>query len=171
MPDMLVRLYDLPDPSAYDRRMAGAGITVRRMEAWDRGALRSFITKHFTEEWAAESDFAFNGGHPITGFVAVKEGRIAGFAVYECSRRNYFGPTGVREELRGSGAGAVLLFRCLESMREMGYGYAIIGWVGPAEFYEKICGATIIDGSSPGVYAALQSEAAARHAAGAAGNA
>ncbi|MBI5289720.1 MAG: GNAT family N-acetyltransferase [Chloroflexi bacterium] len=164
MPDMLVRLYDLPDSSPYDRRIAEAGITVRRMEAWDRVALRSFIAQHFTEGWATEADFAFNGGHPVTGFVAVKDGRTAGFAVYECSRRNYFGPTGVREDLRGSGAGAVLLFRCLESMREMGYGYAIIGWVGPAAFYSRICGATVIEGSSPGVYADMQSEAAARRA-------
>jgi len=166
---MLVRLYDLPDSSPYDRRIAEVGISVRRMEAWDRVALRSFITQHFTGAWAAEADFAFNGGHPVTGFVAVKDGTIAGFAVYECSRRNYFGPTGVREDLRGSGAGAVLLFRCLESMREMGYGYAIIGWVGPAEFYERICGATVIEGSSPGVYADLQSEVAARRASNRAG--
>ncbi len=165
MPDMLVRLYDLPDPAPYELRVSEAGITVRRMEAWDRAALRSFITQNFTEAWATEADFAFNGAHPITGFVAVKDGRIAGFAVYECSRRNYFGPTGVREDLRGQGVGALLLFRCLESMRDMGYGYAIIGWVGPAEFYERICGATIIEGSSPGVYAAMQAEAAARHAA------
>jgi GNAT superfamily N-acetyltransferase len=165
MPDMLVRLFDLPDPSAYERRLAAAGITVRRMEAWDRAPLRSFIARHFTEAWAQEADFAFGAGHPITGFVAVHDGGIAGFAVYECSRRDYFGPTGVREDLRGNGAGAVLLFRCLQSMREMGYAYAIIGWVGPAEFYERICGATTIEGSSPGVYAAMQAEAAARLAA------
>ena len=28
----------------------------------------------------------------------------------------------------------------------------VIGSVGPAEFYKKICGATEIEGSSPGVY-------------------
>lgn len=30
-----------------------------------------------------------------------------------------------------------LLLRCLTAMREYGYGYAIIGSVGPVEFYQK----------------------------------
>ena len=37
-------------------------------------------------------------------------------------------------------------------MKALGYGYAIIGGVGPAEFYEKAVGATIIQGSEPGIY-------------------
>ena len=101
-----------------------------------------------------EADRAFNY-MPITCHLAVRERQIAGFAVYESTRRGYFGPTGVREDLRGSGLGAALLLACLESMREMGYGYAIIGGVGPAKFYEKTVGATIIPGSDPGVYATL----------------
>jgi hypothetical protein len=40
-------------------------------------------------------------------------------------------------------------------MREAGYGYAVIGGVGPAEFYEKVCGATIIPGSERSVYGEL----------------
>jgi GNAT superfamily N-acetyltransferase len=159
---MLVRLYDLPDPASYDARTAAAGIVVRRLEAWDRAPLHRFIGGHFTENWASEAEFAFSGGHPITGFVAVQDGAIVGFAVYETSRRGFFGPTGVREDLRGNGIGASLLFRCLEAMREMGYGYAIIGWIGPAEFYEKVCGATIIPGSDASVYAHLQAEMRAR---------
>ena len=158
MPDMLVRLYDLPAAAPYDARTAAAGIVVRRLEAWDRAALRAFVKRHFGENWASEADFAFANGHPITGFVAVEAGAIAGFAVYESSRRGFFGPTGVREDLRGKGAGASLLFRCLEGMREMGYGYAIIGGVGPAEFYAKVCGAKIIEGSDASVYAQLYRE-------------
>ncbi len=48
--------------------------------------------------------------------------------------------------------GAALLFRCLEAMWEMGYAYAIIGGVGPAEFYEKVCSAFLISGSEQGSY-------------------
>lgn len=158
MPDMLVRLYDLPDAAPYDARTAASGIVVRRLEAWDRAALRAFVKRHFGENWASEADFAFANGHPITGFVAIEAGALAGFAVYESSRRGFFGPTGVREDLRGKGAGASLLFRCLESMREMGYAYAIIGGVGPAAFYEKVAGATIIEGSDASVYAQLYRE-------------
>jgi GNAT superfamily N-acetyltransferase len=162
MPDMLVRLYDLPDPAAYDARTAAAGIVVRRLEAWDKSALRRFILQNFSENWAAEADLAFANGHPMRGFVAIEHGAIAGFAVFECSRRGFFGPTGVREDLRGKGAGASLLFRCLESMRDMGYGYAIIGGVGPAEFYSKACGATVIEGSEGSIYAQLYREMGAR---------
>jgi predicted N-acetyltransferase YhbS len=162
MPDMLVRLYGLPDPSPYDARVAASGIAVRRMEPWDRDMVRRFVREQFSDNWAAEVEFAFSNGHPITGFVAVKDGDIIGFAAYECSRRGFFGPTGVREDLRGSGAGAALLMRCLEGMREMGYAYAIIGGVGPAGFYEKVCGATVIEGSDPGVYGALYAEARAK---------
>jgi predicted N-acetyltransferase YhbS len=158
MPDMLVRLYDLPDAAPYDARLADTGITVRRLDAWDRSALRRFIREHFGDNWASEADMAFSNGHPITGFVAVERGEIVGFAVYESSRRNFFGPTGVREDLRGKSAGAVLLVRCLESMRDMGYAYAIIGGVGPAKFYEKVVGAQVIQRSESSVYAVLYAE-------------
>ena len=168
MPDMLVALYRLPEAAPWVERAAAAGISVRRLDAWDRGPLRAFVLEHFTPNWADEAELAFAGGHPITGFVAVTGGRICGFAVYEASRRGFFGPTGVREDLRGSGAGAALLLRCLESMREIGYGYAIIGGVGPAAFYEKVCGATVIADSDPGVYAGLYAEGRARMDAGAA---
>jgi predicted GNAT family acetyltransferase len=161
---MLVRLYDLPDGSDYTARATAAGITVRRLEAWDRDALRRFVREHFGDNWASEADFAFALGHPITGFAAIHGGAIAGFAVYESSRRGFFGPTGVREDLRGHGAGAALLFRCLESMREMGYAYAIIGGVGPADFYARACGATLIPGSDASIYADLYAEMRTRAA-------
>jgi predicted N-acetyltransferase YhbS len=154
MPDMLARLYDLPDPSRYFRAAAERGINVRRAEPWDRERLRAFAKENFGELWAVEADRCFNHT-PITGFVATLDAAIAGFAVFECTRRGYFGPTGVREDLRGGGLGAALLFRCLEAMREMGYAYAIIGGVGPAAFYEKTCGAFVIPGSETGIYAPL----------------
>jgi len=164
MPDMLVRLYDLPDSEECYRRAREGGARIRRAEPWDRFALRKFIEANFWEAWAPEADLAFSG-HPITGFVAMMEGRIVGFAVYECSRRGFFGPTGVREDLRGRGLGAALLFRCLEAMREMGYAYAVIGGVGPQAFYEKVCGAFVIPGSETGIYLSVYEELLQRQAA------
>ena len=163
MPDMLVRLYDLPDPEGCYQRACEAGASIRRAEPWDRFALRTFIEANFMPIWASEADMAFSG-HPITGFVATMEGRIVGFAVYECSRRGFFGPTGVREDLRGSGVGAALLLRCLEAMRDMGYAYAVIGGVGPQAFYEKACGAFVIPGSETGIYRSAYEELLQRHA-------
>lgn len=164
MPDMLVRLYDLPDPEGHYRRAGEAGADIRRAEPWDRFALRSFIEANFWEVWAAEADLAFSG-HPITAFVATVEGHIAGFAVYECSRRGFFGPTGVREDLRGRGLGAALLFRCLEAMSDLGYAYAVIGGVGPQAYYEKVCGAFVIPGSETGIYRSVYEELRQRRSA------
>jgi predicted N-acetyltransferase YhbS len=160
--DLLVRLYAIADPHAYDGRCEAVGVHVRRAEAWDRIALRRFVTQQFGEGWASEADLAFSNGHPITAFVAVQAGAIAGFGAYECTRRGFFGPTGVREDLRGNGIGAALLLRCLEGMRELGYAYAIIGGAGPSTFYERTCGAVPIAGSDPGVYGDLYREQAAR---------
>lgn len=154
MPDMLVRLYDLPDARPHVERAAGAGFTVRRAEPWDRDRMRQFATQCFGELWAVEADRAFNHS-PITGFVATRGPEVVGFGVYECTRRGFFGPTGVREALRGHGVGTALLLLCLESMRELGYAYAVIGGVGPIEFYEKVCGAFVIPGSQVGIYTSL----------------
>ena len=151
---MLVRLYDLPDASLYYRRAEEAGVAVRRADPWDHARYRRFVEGTFGELWAVEADLAYRQS-PITAFMAEREGRIAGFAAYECTRRGFFGPTGVQREERGRGAGGALLFRCLESMREMGYAYAIIGGVGPQRYYEKLCGAFVIPGSDVGIYGSL----------------
>jgi predicted N-acetyltransferase YhbS len=151
MPDMLVRLFDLPDAAGYHSRMAEAGLTIRRAQAWERSAVRTFIERHFTRRWADEAEVAF-GHRPVTVFMALDQRDIVGFAVYECTRRGYFGPAAVREDRRKEGAGAALLFRCLEGLLELGYAYGIIGGVGPAEFYEKVCGAFVIPGSERGIY-------------------
>jgi hypothetical protein len=43
----------------------------------------------------------------------------------------------------------------LTAMRDAGYGYAIIGGVGPAEFYRRTVGAIKIPDSNPGIYAEM----------------
>ena len=78
-----------------------------------------------------------------------------GFACHDATCPNFFGPTGVDPNERMHGIGKALLFNCLEAMKQQGYGYAIIGGVGPAEFYAKTVGAIPIEGSEPGVYRGL----------------
>lgn len=152
MPDMLVRLYDLPDTTPYYRRAEEAGISIHRAQPWDRSAVGKFIEERFGSRWADEAELAFVR-QPISLFIAMAEQEIIGFAAYEVTTRDYFGPTGVREDWRGRGVGAALLFRCLEVMWEMGYAYAIIGGVGEAlQFYEKLRGAFSIPGSEQGIY-------------------
>ncbi len=152
MPDMLVRLYDLPDPAQYDAQAANAGIEIRRLEPWERSAFRRFIEDEFDTRWADEAEPALDR-QPVTAFVAVAGDVIVGFAAYECTRRGYFGPTGVRPDLQGRGIGAALLLRCLQAMAELGYAYTVIGGVVEAvDFYENVCGAFVIPGSERGIY-------------------
>ncbi|HVF63916.1 MAG TPA: GNAT family N-acetyltransferase [Casimicrobiaceae bacterium] len=151
MPDMLVRLYALPDPSASRQRASNAGIVVRRPARVERDALREWVRRRFSSRWADECDTAF-GADPPSCFIADRDGAIVGFACHDCTRRNFFGPAGVDEAVRGQGVGAALTIAALDAMRASGYAYAIIGGVGPEAFYRKTVGATLIDGSTPGIY-------------------
>ena len=63
-----------------------------------------------------------------------------------------FGPVGVREDYRGRGIGKALLLASLHAMAGEKYAYAIIGWVGPIQFYAETVGATVIEGSEPGIF-------------------
>jgi ribosomal protein S18 acetylase RimI-like enzyme len=151
MVDMLVRLYALPDSTALYETVASHGVTLRRARAFEKHTVAEFARQHFSPKWVSEIEVALTR-QPVSCFIATKDKAILGFACYETTMRGYFGPTGVSDAARGMGLGKALLFLCLESMQEMGYAYAIIGGVGPREFYEKACGATIIEGSDPGIY-------------------
>ena len=82
--------------------------------------------------------------------MATLDSRVIGFAAYECTRRGFFGPTGVAADQQGQGIGKALLVASLWGLRELGYVYGIIGRVGPVEFYEKVVGAIVIPDSDPG---------------------
>jgi predicted N-acetyltransferase YhbS len=151
MPDMLVNLLRVPDPAGMIEELRKGGVIVRRAQAFEISAVREFIEKHFTRGWADEVSVGF-ANKPVSVYIATREGEIVGFGAYECTRRAFFGPTGVMETERGRGIGKVLLLACLRGMYEMGYVYGIIGGVGPAEFYERAVGAVVIEGSEPGIY-------------------
>ena len=77
---------------------------------------------------------------------------VLGFACYDATAKDFFGPTGVMESQRGKGIGAALLIACMQAMAAEGYAYAVIGGAGPVAFYEKVVGATVIPDSVPGPY-------------------
>ncbi len=154
MTDMLVRLYDLPDSSEVYRGVEARGVILRRPMAYERHVLADWVGKHFSPKWVSEVKVAL-GRQPVSSYVATLDSEILGFSCYETTCKGYFGPTGVKESERGSGLGTALLFKALEAMRSEGYAYAVIGGVGPKEFYERACGAFEIPGSNPGVYGDL----------------
>ncbi len=150
MIDMLVRLYDLPDSAALYAKAAADGVTLRRARAFEKHTVAAFA-RTFSEKWSSEVEVALTR-QPVACFIATKDKRILGFACYDTTMRGFFGPTGVAEDARGLGLGKALLFKSLEALRETGHAYAIIGGVGPKEFYAKACGAIEIPGSDPGIY-------------------
>lgn len=151
MIDMLVRLYDLPDSSELYSEVTAKGVTLRRARAFEKHTVAAFA-RTFSEKWQSEVEVALTR-QPVACFIATKDKKILGFACFDTTQRGFFGPTGVSEDARGLGLGKALLMKALEALREIGYAYAIIGGVGPREFYEKACGAIEIPGSDPGTYA------------------
>jgi predicted N-acetyltransferase YhbS len=150
MPDMLVNLLKLPTLQA----LPDEGITIRRAQAFEITPVREFIKKSFSIAWADEISVGF-ANKPVTVFIATREGRVIGFAGYECTRKAFFGPTGVASDERGRGIGKALLMASLWGLRELGYVYAIIGAAGPVDFYQEAVGASVIPDSEPGIYADL----------------
>ncbi len=141
--DMLVPLFSLPDPGASLVSLACIGIQVRRARTREEEALVSWVAKKFSRAWASECRVAMIRMPPAC-FVALQEDELVGFACFEASHKGFFGPMGVQERHRMQGIGKALALCALKAMAETGYEYAIIGEVGPVEFYEKVLHATVI---------------------------
>ena len=157
MPDMLVKLYTLPPLEPVLQQQQAAGIDIRRALANEKHLVVDWVRRNFYPNWVSECEVAFTR-QPVSCFIAVEQGQLIGFACHDATYRNFFGPTGVSEQVRGRGVGKALLLACLHAMAAQGYGYAIIGWVGPAEFYTKTVGAVEIEGSDPGIYRGMLRE-------------
>lgn len=152
MKDMLVRLIELPDVSEIEKKLREKEkIVFRKAIAPEKHLVSEWVMEQFGAYWQSEVEVAFSR-QPVSVWLAQRGNQILGFACYESTARNFFGPTGTLESERGKGIGKILLVKSLESLREMGYAYAIIGGVGPAEFYEKAVGAKAIDGSETSIY-------------------
>lgn len=154
MVDMLVRLYALPEVEGIYARTAAQGVVVRRPRAFEKLAIEHWVGENFSPKWVSEVSVAMSR-QPPSCFIATREQLILGFVCYDVTARGFLGPMGVGEKTRGSGLGQTLLFKALEALREDGYAYAIIGGVGPREFYAKSVGASVIEGSAPGIYTDL----------------
>lgn len=148
MADLLVNLLKLPAVEE------SQGFIIRRAQPFELSVVRSFVATNFSTSWADEISVGF-AQQPISVYIATIEREIAGFSAYECTRRGFFGPTGVVEAARGKGIGKALLLASLHGLREMGYVYGIIGAAGPIDFYQKIVGAIVIPDSDPGIYVDL----------------
>jgi len=145
--DCLVKLYNLPllDDNS-------GKIIFRRVMAYEKTQLLDWVKSKFGSNWSDECSVAFTS-QPISCFVAIENGNILGFACYDCTQKNFFGPMGVEDKYRNLGVGSRLLIASLHAMKNNGYAYAIIGSCGDhLNFYSKIVDAIPIEGSTPGIY-------------------
>lgn len=147
--DMLVKLYEVQDCPELMEKLKADGIFIKKAMTPDLTKITSWVKETFGQGWADECTAAI-----LTDgcWIAVKDKKVIGFACYDATMKDFFGPTGVQEDMRGHGIGKALLIRCLISMKERGYAYAIIGSAGPKDFYRKAVGAIGIEGSIPGAY-------------------
>ncbi len=148
---MLVRLYDLPDVGGHVREMEKLGITLRRPGAYERHLVLDWVGRTFSPKWVSETKVAFSR-QPISCVIATKDSQVIGFACYDVTSKGFLGPMGVDPAWRGSGLGKDLLVTALQELHHLGYAYAIVGGVGPDQFYAKSVGAIPIPGSTPGIY-------------------
>ncbi len=151
MPDMLVKLYELPPIEPVIQQQAQQGIDIRRVLVAEKHFVAKWVRANFSEHWVSETEVAF-AHQPPACFIAVHDGEVIGFACYDTTAKGFFGPTGVDEKQRGKGIGKALLLVCLHALWAEGYIYGIIGGAGPVDFYTKAVGATVIEDSQPGIF-------------------
>lgn len=122
----------------------GAAAGIERAQPSEREAVESFIEAHFGALWRFEVGHAFLDDTPPL-FLARRDGELVGFSAHDVNNRGlgFYGPAGVRREVRGGGIGAALLTRSLSDLADRGYARTIIPWVSSIDFYRKVAHAEI----------------------------
>lgn len=151
MKDLLVKLYDLPDPRPHLEALRRSGILIRLPLAYEKHQVVDWVHRTFGPGWASECDVAFSR-QPLSCRIATRNSEIVGFACFDSTCKGFFGPLGVAEPTRHLGIGTALLLATLHAMAESGYAYAVIGGVESTAFYGRIVDCMEIPGSSPGIY-------------------
>src|SRR5438552_19206173 len=94
MPDMLVQLLKIQPAQPLIDRLRRDGVIIRRANAHEITPVREFVQKTFAQTWADEILVAFSR-QPISVLIAIEDTKVIGFGAYACTRRGFFGPTGV----------------------------------------------------------------------------
>lgn len=153
MADMLVKLFNISYTDELESKLSQNGIRIKRALAPDRSRVVEFSKTASDHDYSDEVNAAF-ANNPVTCYIATRGKELLGFACFEATAKDFFGPMAVSEKERKKGIGRALLLRSLLSMQEMGYAYGIIGWPATTAipFYEKCVNAEMIKEKSSGVY-------------------
>ena len=155
MKDLFVNLYEKDYLNEIKLKLKNEEVKIKRLLSPNSDNLIDFVTSHFNSQWASEVKAGAYKENP-TCFIATHENEIVGFACYDATAKGYFGPTGVNKNYRGQNIGQLLLLTTLNSMKEAGYGYAVIGSVGKdvVPFYSKYLN-VIESNSKPNIYSRM----------------
>ena len=93
MPDMLVKLYDLPE-DAQTARPRDESVQIRRAMAPDKFRVVEWVKEHSGLSAAGECDVCF-ARPAVSCFIATRGKKILGYACYDATAPDFFGPTRV----------------------------------------------------------------------------
>lgn len=130
------------ETAADERRLREVGIEIRRLETGDAKTFEAYMSENWSWGWMWEACRTLKHDL-IETHIALKDGKIVGFASANASGPGQFGPMGVHPDLRRHGVGGVVLKRCLADLRDLDYAIGEIQWVGPIGFYARQVGATL----------------------------
>ena len=102
MPDMLVKLYDLPE-DAQTARPRDESVQIRRAMAPDKFRVVEWVKEHSGLSAAGECDVCF-ARPAVSCFIATRGKKILGYACYDATAPDFFGPTRVLDEEQGGTA-------------------------------------------------------------------
>ena len=103
MPDMLVKLYDLPE-DAQTACPRDESVQIRRAMAPDKFRVVEWVKEHSGLSAAGECDVCF-ARPAVSCFIATRGKKILGYACYDATAPDFFGPTRVLDEEQGGGIG------------------------------------------------------------------
>ena len=112
MADMLVKLFNISMPVNEEEKLLENGIRIKRALATNRSKIVEYSKTCGGQDYSDEVRAAF-ANNPITCYIATKDKELIGFACFEATAKNFFGPMAVSEEYRKHGIGKVLLLRSL----------------------------------------------------------
>jgi len=122
------------------------GFKYERAQPEDFDKIYDFVKQQFPNNtWAAEVKFSFSFNPPTTFIVKDANNNIVGWATHSQFYPGSFGPTGVKESLRGKGIGTILFLWCLWDIKQKGLRTSEIMWVegNTIKYYSKVIGAYI----------------------------
>ncbi len=142
--NMTVALDRAFETAPAEEALAVQGVTVRRARGDDAQLLDEYFSANFGDDWRYEAGLAFEA-NPVGLHLGLRDGQVIAFSAHSTQNREwgFFGPMGTSPKARGLGIGRVLLWHCLNDLRDAGHQTAIIPWVGPISFYHRWSGARV----------------------------